>query len=74
MKTYIIAALVAVASASKVTTVPFNVPTVDCSYPLDITADNMDYELSLFSRNFDKKHYTAAMQIYGELKKQGKDP
>ena len=72
MKTYIVAALVAVASASKA--VPFNVPTVDCSYPLDITVDNLNYEMDIFSRGFDKKHYTAAMQIYAELKKQGKDP
>jgi hypothetical protein len=34
----------------------------------------LDIELDYFSRNFDQKHYKKAFQIYGELKKQGKNP
>jgi len=34
----------------------------------------LDIELDYFSRNFDRKHYKKAMQVYGELKKQGSNP
>merc|ERR1719231_2190808 len=75
------ACLIAVAAASK--TVPF--PTHDCSNPNpdafvpspggeEISVAQMDIEMDYFSRDFEKKHYNAAMAIYGELKKQGKDP
>tara|TARA_B110000902_G_C14033902_1_gene485170 strand:+ start:34 stop:558 length:525 start_codon:yes stop_codon:yes gene_type:complete len=76
------ACLIAVAAASK--TVPF--PTHDCANPTnpdafvpspggeEISVDQMNIEIDYFSRDFEKKHYNAAMAIYGELKKQGKDP
>ena len=59
MKTLFIAAAASVASASK--TVPLPVPLADCTYPLDITESFMNSELDLFSRDFNKAHYTAAM-------------
>jgi len=46
----------------------------ECSDPLDITQKELDVQLDYFSRNFDKYHYENAMNIYAELKKQGKEP
>ena len=64
--------LLATVSASAVNTVPFE--THSCANPMEITEENLNHEMDYFSRNFNKEHYTAAMQIYSELKKQGKDP
>ena len=45
-----------------------------CEPALDVSQKQLDIELDYFSRNFDRKHYKKAMQVYGELKAQGKDP
>ena len=45
-----------------------------CHDALPITQHQLDVELDYFSRSFDKHHYYNAMNIYAELKKQGKDP
>ena len=45
-----------------------------CQTPLDVTQKELDVQLDYFSRTFDKHHYENAMNIYAELKKQGKDP
>ena len=45
-----------------------------CEPAIDVSQKQLDIELDYFSRNFDRKHYKKAMQIYGELKKQGKSP
>jgi len=47
---------------------------VGCEPAIDVSQKQLDIELDYFSRNFDLKHYKKAMQVYGELKKQGKDP
>lgn len=47
---------------------------VGCEPAIDVSQKQLDIELDYFSRNFDRKHYKKAMQIYKELKKQGKDP
>jgi hypothetical protein len=44
------------------------------SDPLPITQKQLDIELDFFSRSFEKQHYINAMNIYAEMKKQGKDP
>jgi len=46
----------------------------ECADPLDITQKELDVQLDYFSRSFDKFHYENAMNIYAELKKQGKEP
>ena len=45
-----------------------------CNDPLPITQKALDVELDYFSRSFDKHHYYNAMNLYAELKKQGRDP
>merc|ERR1719331_3360705 len=45
-----------------------------CEPAIDVSQKQLDIELDYFSRNFDRKHYKKAMQVYKELKKQGKDP
>jgi len=45
-----------------------------CNDALPITQAQLDIELDYFSRCFDKHHYYNAMNIYAEMKKQGKDP
>jgi|ERR1740139_245877 len=35
---------------------------------LEISAKEMEYQMDMFSRNFDKTHYDNAMKIAGELK------
>ena len=45
-----------------------------CEPAIDVSQAQLDIELDYFSRNFDMKHYKKAMQIYKELKKQGKNP
>jgi len=47
---------------------------VSCEPAIDVSQKQLDIELDYFSRNFDRKHYKKAMQVYKELKKQGKDP
>ena len=45
-----------------------------CPLPLEKTEEEMQLQLSQFSRTFQKVNYGNAMKIYGALKKQGKDP
>merc|ERR1719515_587053 len=45
-----------------------------CEPAIDVSQKQLDIELDYFSRNFDQKHYKKGMQIYKELKKQGKNP
>ena len=45
-----------------------------CEEALDVTQEELDIQLDYFSRRLDMKYYENAMKIYGELKKQGKDP
>jgi len=47
---------------------------VSCEPAIDVSQKQLDIELDYFSRNFDRKHYKKAMQVYKELKKQGKNP
>ena len=47
---------------------------MSCENPMEITEKQLNIELDYFSRNFDKKHYNAAMTIYKELKGQGFNP
>merc|ERR1712147_100548 len=47
---------------------------VSCGPAIDVSQKQLDIELDYFSRNFDRKHYKKAMQVYKELKKQGKNP
>merc|ERR1719230_1979811 len=46
----------------------------ECPLPLEKTEEEMQLQLSQFSRTFDKTNYDNAMKIYGALKKMGKDP
>merc|ERR1719198_2128640 len=46
----------------------------ECPLPLEKTEEEMQLQLSQFSRTFQKVNYENAMKIYGALKKQGKDP
>ena len=46
----------------------------DCPPPLAMTEDNLHYQLGEFSRNFEMKHWNAAMQIKDTLEAQGKKP
>ena len=48
--------------------------TAGCEPAIDVSQAQLDIELDYFSRKFDPKNYKKAMQIYKELKKQGKDP
>ena len=45
-----------------------------CVTPLQETEAELALQLEEFSRTLDKGHYNNAMEIYTELKKQGKDP
>ena len=45
-----------------------------CPLPLEKSEEEMQLQLSQFSRTFDKVNYSNAMKIYSALKKQGKDP
>ena len=45
-----------------------------CEPALIVDQEELDIQLDYFSRRLDMKYYTNAMKIYGELKKQGKDP
>merc|ERR1719230_1027442 len=46
----------------------------ECPLPLEKSEEEMQLQLSQFSRTFDKVNYENAMKIYGALKAQGKDP
>ena len=46
----------------------------ECPLPLEKSEEELQLQLSQFSRTFDKVNYENAMKIYGALKKQGKDP
>ena len=48
--------------------------TEDCPEPLDISEDELHYQLGEFSRTFDLQFWNDAMKIKGELEKQGKHP
>ena len=39
-----------------------------CEPAIDVSQKQLDIELDYFSRNFDRKHYKKAMQVYKELK------
>ena len=45
-----------------------------CEEALDVSVEELNIQLDYFSRRLDMKYYDNAMKIYGELKKQGKDP
>ena len=47
--------------------------TTGCEPAIDVSQKQLDIELDYFSRSFDPKNYKKAMQVYKELKKQGKD-
>ena len=47
---------------------------VPCEEALEVSEAELNIQLDYFSRKFDMKHYDNAMKIYGELKKQGKNP
>ena len=44
----------------------------DCPEPLDISEDELHYQLGEFSRNFNMQNWNDAMKISSELEKQGK--
>ena len=44
-----------------------------CPEPLDMTEDELHYQLGEFSRNFNMENWTNAMKIKDELAKKGKD-
>jgi len=48
--------------------------TTSCEPAIDVSQKQLDIELDYFSRSFNPKNYKKAMQVYKELKKQGKDP
>lgn len=48
--------------------------TTGCEPAIDVSQKQLDIELDYFSRSFNPKNYKKAMQVYKELKKQGKDP
>ena len=45
-----------------------------CDPPLPHTEKQLDIELDFLSRNFDRKHYDNAIEIYTELNKKGQHP
>ena len=45
-----------------------------CPPPLEISEDNMHYQLGEFSRNFQMENWKNAMTIKGKLGGQGKSP
>ena len=45
-----------------------------CEPALIVDQRELDIQLDYFSRSFDMANYDNAMKIYGELKKQGKNP
>merc|ERR1712167_479475 len=45
-----------------------------CPPPIEISEDELHYQLGEFSRNFDMKNWNNAMHVKGELGKQGKNP
>ena len=46
----------------------------ECPKPLDITEDEMHYQLGEFSRNFQMENWNNAMHIKGKLNKKGQFP
>ena len=68
----VVVALLSTTQAVRTEQVPF--PVMSCENPMEITEKQLRIELDYFSRNFDKKHYNAAMTIYKELKAQGENP
>ena len=48
--------------------------TANCPEPLEITEDNMHYQLGEFSRNFQMDNWNNAMTIKGKLNKGGVFP
>jgi hypothetical protein len=51
-----------------------NLQTTDCPPPLEISEEELAYQLGQFSRNFEMVNWNNAMQIAGELAKAGKTP
>merc|ERR1712147_11221 len=46
-----------------------------CEPAIDVSQEQLDKEIDLFSRTFDQKHYDTAMLIYNEMRKhQGLNP
>ena len=48
--------------------------TEECPEPLEISEDELHYQLGEFSRNFNMEHWNNAMKIKEELSKQNKNP
>ena len=46
----------------------------ECPEPLEISEDNLHYQLGEFSRNFEMVNWDNAMHIKGELAKSGQAP
>ena len=46
----------------------------DCPEPLEISEDNLHYQLGEFSRNFEMANWDNAMHIKNELAKSGQSP
>ena len=46
----------------------------ECPEPLEISEEELNYQLGEFSRHFDMKYWDNAMKIKEELGKQGKNP
>ena len=66
--------LVALLGLTQATTLKQMAAPVPCEEALDVSEEELKIQLDYFSRHFDMKHYDNAMKIYGELKKQGKNP
>ena len=48
--------------------------TAECPKPLEISEDEMHYQLGEFSRNFNMDNWDNAMEVKGKLAKAGKNP
>ena len=75
MKYTIALAFLCAASAVKLEQSAFPASERPCiTEPLEIDEATLNQQLDYFSRDFDKKHYTNAMNIYAEMKGKGLDP
>ena len=66
--------LVALLGFTQATTLKQMASAEPCEEALEVSEKELNIQLDYFSRKFDMKNYDNAMKIYGELKKQGKDP
>ena len=51
-----------------------NLPTTECPEPLEMSEEELHYQLGQFSRTFEMKHWDNAMKIRSELAKEGENP